>query len=153
MKRTPLLTAILVLAAVVVPSAYACSCVGRPGTVAEEYAWADAVFEAEVVNIWFDTDLYRRLAVVTVARTWKGAPAPSVLVVTEFDSAACGIELLPGESWVVFATDSSWDGGQAYFTHLCTLSTPSAHAGGIIAELESVGLDEPTWGSLKAGHR
>lgn len=153
MKKTPLIILVLALAACAAGQACACSCVGRPGTVAEEYGYADTVFEADVVNIWFDEDTWRRLAIVTVGRVWKGNPAPSTLIVTELDSAACGVEFLPGQSWLVFGTDMSWDGGQACHTHICTLTMPLEYADGIIAALESVDVSGSAWGSLKATYR
>ena len=153
MKTIPLIIVVIALAVCAAGQVFACSCVGRPGTVAEEYAVADVVFEAEVVNIWFDEDTWRRLAIVTAGRVWKGIPAPSTLIVTGWDSAACGVEFLPGGSWLIFGTDTSGGGGQSFHTHICTLTTPSEFAAGIIAELESVDVLEPTWGSLKAIYR
>jgi hypothetical protein len=131
----------------------ACSCVGRPGTIAEEYQLSDKVFLGTVQSVGFTANGYQRLAVIQVEQSWKGYPGALVLVVTEVNSAACGVEFLPGQSWVVFGTDTMYDGGEAVYTHICTLAVQEEYAGAIMAELQVIPVQQSAWGRLKASYR
>jgi hypothetical protein len=146
---------IVVVAALILMSgnALACSCVGRPGTVAEEYLWADTVFLGTVQSVALPAGWNNLLVEIQVERSWKAYPAPVVLVVTGLSSAECGVEFRVGDSWVVFGTDTVYEGVTGYFTHICTLTTPEEFAGAIMAELDVVPVQDRTWGGVKAIYR
>lgn len=153
MKKMLLSGILLVIISAMAVSALACSCVGRPGTVMEEYGWADTVFLGSVRTVVQPTDWNHLLVEIEVEDTWKGDPGTVVLVITDLSSAACGIEFQVGENWVVFGTDITHEGVTGYFTHLCTLTTREDHAAGIIGELDSVPVMELEWGALKSCYR
>jgi hypothetical protein len=149
-----LLSGILLAAfSVMAASALACSCIGRPGTVMEEYGWADTVFLGSVRTVVQPTGWNHLLVEIQVESTWKGDPGALVLVITELSSAACGIEFQEGENWVVFGTDIVHEGVTGFYTHLCTLTTREDYAAGIIAELGPVSVREMAWGALKSCYR
>ncbi len=153
MKRMLLSGILLVVLSVMTASALACSCVGRPGTVAEEYGWADTVFLGSVRTVVQPTGWNHLLVEIQVESTWKGDPGALVMVITELSSAACGIEFQEGENWVVFGTDTVREGVTGFYTHLCTLTTQEEYAEDIIAELGPVPVRELAWGALKSCYR
>lgn len=89
--------AMLLALALSATSAIACSCVG--GGPKTSFKWADAVFEAEVVEYDADTARLRPL------RFFKGEPVEFIDVYTRDNSAACGYgeALTPGSRHLIYA--------------------------------------------------
>jgi hypothetical protein len=144
---------LLMVFSVMAANALACSCIGRPGTVAEEYGWADTVFLGSVRTVVQPTGWNHLLVEIQVESTWKGDPGALVFVITELSSAACGVEFQAGDNWVVFGTDTVREGVTGFYTHLCTLTTPEEYAADIIWELGPVPVRELAWGALKSCYR
>ena len=144
---------LLVILSVMAASALACTCIGRPGTLTEEYGWADTVFLGSVRTVVQPTGWNHLLVELQVESTWKGDPGALVFVITELSSAACGVEFQEGENWVVFATDVVHEGVTGFYTYLCTLTTPEEYAADIIFELGPVSVRELAWGTLKSWYR
>jgi len=153
MNRRLLSGILLVVLSVMASSALACSCIGRPGTVTEEYGWADTVFLGSVRTVVQPTGWNHLLVEIEVESIWKGDPGALVLVITELSSAACGVEFQAGDNWVVFGTDTVREGVTGFYTHLCTLTTPEEYAEDIIWELGPVSVQELAWGALKSCYR
>lgn len=79
----------------------ACKC-APPPSVSDALREASAVFEGRVTHQTAeDTELEVTLNVV---QAWKGVQMETVRVRTRADSAACGVELTIGESYLVYAT-------------------------------------------------
>lgn len=109
------LMAVLATAPIVVLTAgtsHACSCV--MAETAEQAEWADRIFTGEVVEVLSEqrgTDGVRASMgqghefVVAVDEVYKGEATAEVTLVTASNSAACGIDTLPGpgDKWVWFA--------------------------------------------------
>lgn len=83
---------------------FACSCLA-PGSPAEELAKSQAVFAGKVVERTPNVVDGANPVMVTfeVSQAWKGAPNKTVRVTTPGSSASCGVDLTPGQEYLVYA--------------------------------------------------
>jgi hypothetical protein len=99
-------TLTVVLAAVwLAPSpAAACKCMLVPP--GEAAAQASAVFEGRVVEVAdvAGAEMPRRSVSMRVVRVWKGMHGERTMVTTASDSAACGIEFVRDQNYLVYAS-------------------------------------------------
>jgi hypothetical protein len=126
------LGAVAVLAAVLgtlSAPALACSC-PEPPPPRTELVQADAVFAGEVTSIRGD-DL-RLQVVMDVADVWAGEIHERQLVMTEADSAMCGVPFAEGGSYLVYAREGSTG---ALGTNLCSRTALLADAAEDLAAL------------------
>lgn len=113
------LACLLLLTAIPARTALACRCVPPPPP-SEAAAESDAVFQGivaaiEVVN---DFDLHVKFDVSAV---WKGPTAPTLVVRTANNSAACGYAFEAGAEYIVYAWQSAEAG---LHTNTCTRTRP-----------------------------
>ena len=117
-----MLTAIITLSAATLCSTPlpACVCVPGPPLVTEaamreQLASVAAAFEGRVIRVAFRSDssilsdgyVWRELllvATVQVNRSWQGASAPELTVITRADATACGADLRQGQAYIFFAS-------------------------------------------------
>lgn len=131
-----LATACLVaLTTITVPAlpASACSCVGF--SPREAMAAADVVFEGRVVSVDAQRSHGMRYFEVRfdVARVYQGTAYQEQVLTTADSSASCGLSLVEGQSWLIYARYGSVDtppdvpGAElsTLITGLCSGSTPS----------------------------
>jgi hypothetical protein len=125
---------VIALVTAVQPScAYACSC-RPPGPPAEALANATAVFSGKVTALSAPVDGGGTDPVqVTFAVTngWKGADQSTIVIVTPSSSASCGVGLVEGQEYLVYATESEG----SLQTNLCSRTTQLAMAGEDLAVL------------------
>lgn len=100
---TPL---ILVSAIFLSSNADACSC--AQSSLPNFYEQADVVFLAEILHVFPDEEPHRWLnpvkATFNILETYKGEVTfPEII--TPQDSAACGVEVVEGDSYLLFAND------------------------------------------------
>ena len=82
----------------------ACKC-APPPPPAEALQQASAVFEAQVTALSAGTD---ELEVsMRVTRAWKGVDTETIRVRTRQESAACGVAFETGQSWLVYANQTT----------------------------------------------
>jgi hypothetical protein len=148
-RRAPFLLALFLI--LTAGSAYPCSCITP--TLPEAVDRADSIFLGAVESLSVMDG--RKLVILRVERSWKGNPGSEANIVTELDGAACGVDFLPGETWVVFATNSDWPSAGWSYTHLCTLNAPADTPYGqqIIENLDALPTAHSPWGSIKALYR
>ncbi|KQU66478.1 hypothetical protein [Phycicoccus sp. Root101] len=120
MKRAALLVLVLAAALVVVPgtAAFACSCAAPP--VADQVTRADLVVRGTVGEPAGDGTVVTYPVEVTVA--FKGTPPRTVEVRSPRDGASCGLEVVPGREYLLFATDR----GGALEAGLCGGTAPAS---------------------------
>lgn len=103
--------------------AMACSCFAQ--TEPESLANADAVFIGTLVG-YSPLDEYNRTSTWRVSEVFKGAVAAEQPVDTAADGAACGLEAVPGTTYLVFAASSTEPGIVAgYSAGLCGGTRPA----------------------------
>ena len=123
-----------------VEQADACSCM-RPGTPAEEYRSAGAVFVGKVLSVEAvgvaEPTIPSRMLQVTLAveRAFKGVAGERAVVRTARNSAACGYRFEPGTAHLVYARGGQADGLRV---SLCSRTQPLEHADEDIAALEEL---------------
>jgi hypothetical protein len=154
--RIPLLVAALAFAVLLRPiESHACSCT-FDHTVMEEFNIATAVFAGTVTNIQPAGDGTNVLVTMTPTIRWKGGFDDPVQVITGMNDGVCGVHFVVGESYLVFAFNTTYSGQPAFFTHSCTRT-------GVLANNPTVSdLPPPqqpvptrlkTWGALKTSYR
>jgi hypothetical protein len=101
-----LLAAAIVLAAAwLLPRpAAACKCMLLAPN--EAAAQASAVFEGRVVEVSDEqgAELPRRKVTLRIVRGWKGMQSERAVVTTASDSAACGVDFVRDQNYLVYAT-------------------------------------------------
>ncbi|QRG66838.1 hypothetical protein [Brevibacillus choshinensis] len=127
--------------------AQACSCASPPDPLTARDR-SNAVFTGTVLAVnevtdWsefmpFTKPIHKQVEVILeVQSIWKGITASQVRVITESDSASCGIDFQPGRSYLVYAT---FHEGSELYTHLCTRTAEVANAG---EDLHALGQGTP----------
>ncbi len=97
--------------------ARACSCIQQSET--DALANADAAFIGSLVG-YAPLDEFNRVSIWRVSSVFKGAIAPEQPVETAANGAACGLEAIPGQTYLVFAVSSTETGIVAsYSAGLC----------------------------------
>ncbi|MCB0360505.1 MAG: hypothetical protein KDD44_12740, partial [Bdellovibrionales bacterium] len=100
MKKVFVALSIVALAPV---SAHACRC--EPLPLEEQFHRAGAVFIARVLRAVPSSDQPSRTASFTVVgRPFKGDPKPIEGLISASTSAACGVDLVAGATYLVFTT-------------------------------------------------
>ena len=121
--------------------AHACSC-AAPGSPSEELEKFDAVFAGRVILIHHSYDPNARSVTpedrstigFEVTTVWKGAVHETTNITTPPTGGSCGYTFVEGETYVVYASDSSYaDGG--YTASICSRTAPLAEAQADIDEL------------------
>ena len=122
--------------------AAACSCIGYED--AEEgyrvqAQLADVIFQGRVETIETDEEERTRMSFMSVEKYWKGNEDAFVEVHTAMESAACGIDFLIGETYIVFASENE-DGDIE--TGLCSGTMNQDRAADLIAFLNENDIEE-----------
>jgi hypothetical protein len=112
MKGFFVATALSVLFFAAAPDALGCSCriSDQPlaKQVGEAFDASTAVFAGEVVSAVSDPTRTGMLKVrIRVTKTWKGAKARHLTIVTPVESAMCGFGFEPGNKYLVYASGFS----------------------------------------------
>lgn len=150
MKRhsTPFIALALVLSAMPfasgIPQAHACSCM-MPGSPAEAFADTDAVFSGTVTRSIDDEEAYRTEVQFKVSTQWKGidlSESSTVTVHTGLNSAACGVEFMKGEEYLVYAYQDEETGELG--ASLCSRTTALENADEDLEYLKATEREEPT---------
>lgn len=130
MKRAALLFLVLAAALVVIPStaAWACSCASVP--THESVAHADLVVRGTPGAPRDVGDGVEYL--VTVAEAFKGTAPPVVTVRSATDGNTCGIDVVPGREYVLFANER----GGTFRAGLCGGTAPATD--GLVGQVERV---------------
>ena len=106
-------TAVLLVSIFAAPLAHACTCVKPDAArLAESSA---IVFRGKVLHST-GPKLGEASTTFIIQRQWKGEPVRKTVVRARIQSAACGIRFMPGESYLVFASEK--DG--VYRTNSCS---------------------------------
>ncbi len=125
--------------------AHACSCASPPDPLtARDHS--NAVFTGTVLAVnevtdWsefmpFTKPIHKQVEVILeVQSIWKGITASQVRVITESNSASCGVDFQLGKNYLVYA---SFHEGSELYTHLCTRTAEVANAG---EDLHALGED------------
>lgn len=112
-----------------VQTGIACSCLAPPPPQ-EALEQSTAVFAGRVVEIRAVNE--RRLEVLfDIEESWKGVSGQRVLVWTPSNEAACGMNFMWGERYLVYASDS-----EGLSVLLCSRTAPLANAE---ADIEALG--------------
>ncbi|KGP72767.1 hypothetical protein [Pontibacillus yanchengensis] len=95
----------------------ACSCV-MPPSVDEEVEVSAAVFTGEVIDI--EKKSRSRKVTFEVSNTWKGVTKSEIVITTGLNSADCGFPFEVGESYLLYANESSmYEGVAELSTTIC----------------------------------
>lgn len=114
--------------------AWACSCAPLPPTD-QILADADVVVVGDVLSV--SGCGANRHARIEVTEAWKGANIGDVLTIqTARDSAACGVEFVAGESWLLVSSDGET-------ANLCGGSTPTGSGASWLDDLMALPHDAP----------
>lgn len=106
-----------------------CKCIPPPPP-REAIAQSDAVFTGVVARVeerrrsGKDAEWAVLEVTLAVTRRWKGPAADTLVVRTATDSAACGVEFVAGEEYLVYA-----DGKGTLATDSCSRTAPVSRAG------------------------
>ena len=128
----------VVLASLMAPSAWACTCIAPPPPQ-EALEASDAVFLGRVVQVRRDASDINEghlFATIEVERTWKGGIGQRVTVQTAPNSAMCGFYFQEGERYIVYAAEQEG----ALTTNICTRSKAAQQAE---EDLAALGTGEP----------
>ncbi|MDQ0116727.1 hypothetical protein [Paenibacillus harenae] len=115
---------------------YACSCVAN-GTVMDESARSDAVFEGTVVSMkpsgisLFQSSADAVKTTFHVNEVWKGLVTSDIAVISARSGESCGFEFKSGQRYLVYARET----GKSLEVSLCSRTTPYSDAGEDIATL------------------
>jgi hypothetical protein len=111
----------------------ACKC-APPPSVPDALREASAVFEGRVMQ---RTALDLEVEVtLNVVQAWKGVQTETIRVRTRAESAACGVEFAPNESYLVYATQRAADSsGTALEVLRCGRTRTAREAGEDYAQL------------------
>ena len=147
-------TAILILGALVLlvsaSEADACTC-GELLDPQPAFDGSDAVFEATVQVVRMAGT--EREVDMTVVRSWKGVQTRSVVVWTFASEALCGYPFQIGETYLVYAVDTSGPGSDPrWSTSICRRTRPMSEAAEDVAFLSGrtiVDVDAESWGTVK----
>jgi hypothetical protein len=106
-------------------------------STSEGFQRARAVFEGRVLEVGAQaadgTALERVRVRLRVVRAWKGVTTESIELSTANNSAACGYEFTPGQSYLVYADEENG----ALAVSLCSRTQPMSEAG---QDLEALGM-------------
>ncbi len=116
--------------------AHACSCALAPGSPAEEFAKADAVFAGVATSV----KARRKLLILPssadpvivefeVSHVWKGPQEETLTVNTVRRESSCGYEFQKGEQYIVYARNGE--------TGLCNRTMPTWRAFADFEELDA----------------
>ena len=117
-------------------SLHACRCAGPPPPPLEALADADRVFHGTVVAIALEDKGFDYFVEFESHAAWKGNAASQLTVRTASSSAACGVNFVVGEDYIVYAYDSA-EGPPT--TNSCTRTR-------LFSEEEGEALGEPLGG-------
>ncbi|WP_309122613.1 hypothetical protein [Paenibacillus sp.] len=121
--------------------AQACSC-AMPGTPAEHLERADAVFSGTVVDVKQNTMGYITKRVLFEAETtWKGVDETQVVVATGGGGGDCGYDFEEGESYLVYAAESTMYGDEERL--VTTICDRTASLGAATEDLAYLGEGRP----------
>ena len=110
------------LATISTGAAWACRCIAPPPPPLEALAEADHVFHGTVATIAVEDEGFEHFVEFEVHEVWKGTARPGLIVRTASSSAACGVNFIVGEDYVVYAFDSN--PGDDLNTNSCTRTRP-----------------------------
>ena len=126
------------LATISTGAAWACRCIAPPPPPLDALAEADHVFHGTVVAIAVEDEGFEHFVEFEVHEVWKGSARPGLIVRTASSSAACGVNFVVGEDYVVYAFDSKQ--GDNLNTNSCTRTRPfTAEEGEALGEGVVVG--------------
>ena len=126
------------LATISTGAAWACRCIAPPPPPLDALAEADHVFHGTVVAIAVEDEGFEHFVEFEVHEVWKGSARPGLIVRTASSSAACGVNFVVGEDYVVYAFDSNQ--GDHLNTNSCTRTRPfTAEEGEALGEGVVVG--------------
>jgi len=126
------------LATISTGAAWACRCIAPPPPPLDALAEADHVFHGTVVAIAVEDEGFEHFVEFEVHEVWKGSARPGLIVRTASSSAACGVNFVVGEDYVVYAFDSKQ--GDHLNTNSCTRTRPfTAEEGEALGEGVVVG--------------
>ena len=126
------------LATISTGAAWACRCIAPPPPPLDALAEADHVFHGTVVAIAVEDEGFEHFVEFEVHEVWKGSARPGLIVRTASSSAACGVNFVVGEDYVVYAFDSN--PGDDLNTNSCTRTRPfTAEEGEALGEGVVVG--------------
>ena len=126
------------LATISTGAAWACRCIAPPPPPLDALAEADHVFHGTVVAIAVEDEGFEHFVEFEVHEVWKGSARPGLIVRTASSSAACGVNFVVGEDYVVYAFDSKQ--GNDLNTNSCTRTRPfTAEEGEALGEGVVVG--------------
>ena len=106
--------------------AHACSCV-EPGSPSKELQAFDAVFAGRVISIQHPygpnsnpfPPIYRRTIDFEVSAVWKGTVRQRTFLTTPPTGGSCGFSFVEGETYLVYASDSSY-ATEGYTVTICS---------------------------------
>jgi len=120
MRKFPLIFILLLSALATPQEVFACSCIGFTDTEEQHtasYSNADLIIQGSAISV---TEKSMSLVYnVSVEKVWKGQADAYIEIETANNSAACGIQLPPNESTIIFINTN--DG--TYHTGLCSGTT------------------------------
>lgn len=120
MRRFTFISLLLVLAAVFVPSSYACECDGR-GSPRQELRKSKAVFVGEVVGIEGGGRGTPYFIKFRVEEHWKGVKGGMITV--SVPGGLCGIHFEVNQKWLVYAYGKNLETDNCRRTRLATMAS------------------------------
>jgi hypothetical protein len=153
--RYRLAAAAIAVSVVLAPSAAStCTC-GGTGSPLEELSIHDAVFSGLVLFVTNVPEDQVNQVLVLPIQYWKGVMAELVTVFTPDTDGACGYAFQQGETYLIYADNTTCPDGLAtpcFFTGLCTRNNPLSSATEDLAELgpgTPVPVESTSWGAVK----
>ncbi|TLS50707.1 hypothetical protein FE782_18570 [Paenibacillus antri] len=123
------------------PAAKACSCVA-PGTPAEHFERADAVFAGTVSEVKQNAQGYiTKRVLFEVESTWKGVDETKVVIATGGGGGDCGFDFKEGEQYLVYASNSKMYGDEEQLVSI--ICDRTASLGAATADLDFLGEGRP----------
>jgi len=133
----------------------ACSCTNEK-TLLEEFNAAAVVFGGTVTDIQPAGDGVNEIVTFTPTVRWKGGLDAAQNVLDALNEGICGFPFQLGQSYLVFAFNTTFNGHPAIFTHLCSRDSfldGNADVGNLPPPELPVPARAHTWGALKAIYR
>lgn len=130
-------------------AAIACSCLPPPPPL-EAMDQMAAVFMGKALSRAENPTDYTATYRIEVSLVWKGVTVKEVEITTGLDSGMCGVDLIIGEDYLIYAREY---GGELH-TDICTRTRAAEYASEDLAALgepSTILLAQPeTFGSIRA---